>query len=87
MIHRLNYHDKWPTSDYELQNYNTRFVFLCHHPTWLEDKVGEWGVDITCRVYSVVPDVCVEVCECVVVVVVVGVGQVRAATIMGRELI
>lgn len=52
MIHRLNYHDKWPTSDYELDNGNTGFVFLCCYPTWLDDKVegGKQGVDITCRV-------------------------------------
>lgn len=64
MIHKLNYHDKWPTSDYELKNDNTGFVFLCYSPLlfWLEDKVGERGGGYHLPSYSVVPNVCVRSC-------------------------
>lgn len=60
MIHKLlNYHDKWLTSHYELQGYNTGFVFLCYYAAWLEDKVGELGGGYHLPGYSVVIDVCV----------------------------
>lgn len=69
IIHKPNYHDKWPTTGYKLQNDNTGFVFLRYFQIWLGDRVGG-----ECHLpgYSVVPHVCALVCEYVCLVVVVG---------------
>lgn len=58
MIHKLNYHDKWPTSDYNLQNTITGFVLLYYYLGWQGDKVGGVEPGYHLLGYSVVSNVC-----------------------------
>ena len=78
MFQKLNYHDKRPTSDSELQNVNSGIVLYCYQ-TWRGDKVRESGLTISC------PAILSNVCECVFVLV--GWWDHRAYKTMGRELI
>lgn len=59
MIHELNYHGKWLTSHYELQHYNSGFVFPSYYSGLARGQSGGVGGGYHLLGYSVLLYVCV----------------------------